>query len=49
MWVSLVYTVSLSVSLVLVGRVTDIFGRRGFVSFLFCLCSDSWVVVVEVV
>ncbi|KAK5169361.1 uncharacterized protein LTR77_005336 [Saxophila tyrrhenica] len=30
-WVSLVYTVSLSVSLVIVGRVTDIFGRREFV------------------
>lgn len=30
-WVSLVYTVSLSVSLVLVGRITDIFGRRYFV------------------
>jgi hypothetical protein len=30
-WVSLVYTVSLSVSLVIVGRITDIFGRRYFV------------------
>lgn len=30
-WVALVYTVSLSVSLVLVGRITDIFGRRYFV------------------
>lgn len=29
-WVSLTYTVSLSVSLVLVGRITDIFGRRWF-------------------
>ena len=27
-WAALVYTVSLSVSLVLVGRITDIFGRR---------------------
>lgn len=30
-WVALVYTVSLSVSLVIVGRITDIFGRRWFV------------------
>jgi MFS family permease len=30
-WVSLVYTVSLSVALVIVGRLTDIFGRRWFV------------------
>ena len=30
-WAALVYTVSLSVSLVLVGRITDIFGRRWFV------------------